>query len=294
MGEATGPQGGYGLPISIDPSILLQSNGAINPIREMARVRNVGAYQLRLVTTDTTAVTAAYAAEGTEVGDNSPTLIQPILTPHRWQAFIPYSIELSMDYPNLLEELLQLMADARDVLEAQMFLTGDPTQFQPAGILNIGAAGALTTTQRVQTATAATLATSDIYTLRTSVPARWLLESQWLCSPAELDILYRLVPRASTTDPTLVDDDRERMLGDQLRQWSTMASGAVTATRILIFGDLQATYTIADRSGLVAEVIPHLFGATARRPTGQRGLYVYGRTDAACVLPNAARYLEVK
>jgi HK97 family phage major capsid protein len=295
MAEGTGAAGGYGLPISIDPTILLQSNGAINPIREMATVRSVGAYQVRLVSTDTTAVTAAYAQEGTEVGDNSPTLQQPTLTPHRWHAFVPYSIELAMDYPMLVEQLLQLMADARDVLEATVFLTGDPTAFQPTGILNTTAAtGSLTNTQRVQSATTATLASSDIYTLRTSVPPRWLLSSQWLLSPAELDIVYRLVPRASTTDPTLVSDDRTRMLGSDLRQWSTMGSGATTGTNVLIFGDIKATYTIADRVGLVAEQIPMLFGATARRPTGQRGLYVYGRTDGIVALANASRFLQIK
>jgi HK97 family phage major capsid protein len=293
LAEGVGSTGGFGLPISIDPSILLQSNGSINPVRSMARVRSVGAYQLRLVTTDTNAVSAAYAAEATEASDNSPTLVQPILTPRRWQAFIPYSVEMSMDYPGLQSELLTLLADAKDQLEATAFLTGDPTANQPAGILNIGGTGSLTTTQRVQTATTATLAATDIYTLRTSVPPRWLPISQWLLSPTELDSIYRLVPRASTTEPTLIDDARDKMLGANLRQWSTMASGSTTATRILLFGDLQAGYTIVDRIGLTAELIPNLFGAN-RRPTGQRGIFTYGRTDAAVVLPNALRYLEVK
>ena len=34
---------------------------------------------------------------------------------------------------------------------------------------------------------------------------------------------------------------------------------------------------------MTAELIPHLFGATNRFPTGQRGLYVYWRTDANVV-----------
>jgi HK97 family phage major capsid protein len=293
MAEGTGAAGGYGLPISIDPTILLASNGAINPIRSLATVRQVAAYQLRIVATDPNAVSAAYAAEGTEVADNSPTLVQPVMTPHRWQCFVPYSIELGMDYPGLQNELLKLIGDARDVLEATMFLTGDPTQFQPAGILNIGGTGSLTTSQRVQTATIATVAAADVYTLRTAVPARWLMDATWLLSPVELDTIYRLVPRASATEPVLMDDTRTSMLGAKISQWSTMASGAVTGTKILLFGDWKSAYQIADRIGLTAELVPHLFGS-ARRPVGQRGLFVFGRTDAVVAVPNAARYAEVK
>jgi predicted phage gp36 major capsid-like protein len=42
------------------------------------------------------------------------------------------------------------------------------------------------------------------------------------------------------------------------------------------------------------EIIPHLFGATNRYPTGQRGLYACWRTGAGVVALNALRYLEVK
>ena len=292
MSEGSGAAGGYGLPISIDPTILLASNGAINPVRSMATVRSVGADQLRLVTTDPNAVSAAYAQEATEVSDNAPQLVQPILTPHRWHEFVPYSYEIGMDYPQLQQELLKLMADARDVLEAQMFLTGVPTSYQPAGILNVGGAGSLSSTQMVQTATTATLAAADLYTLRTSVPPRWLLESTWLMAPAQLDTTYRLVPRASSTEPVLMSDDRTSMLGARVDQWSTMDSGTTTGKNVTLFGDFKQ-YVIADRIGLTALTVPVLFGSN-RRPTGQAGIYVWGRTDAAVAVPAALRFLQIK
>jgi hypothetical protein len=49
------------------------------------------------------------------------------------------------------------------------------------------------------------------------------------------------------------------------------------------YGHFFTGNTIADRVGMTAELIPHLFGATNRFPTGQRGLYVYWRTDANVV-----------
>jgi hypothetical protein len=44
-------------------------------------------------------------------------------------------------------------------------------------------------------------------------------------------------------------------------------------TKLIIAGDFQAGYLIADRLGMSVELIPHLFGATNRFPTGQRGLF---------------------
>jgi predicted phage gp36 major capsid-like protein len=56
-------------------------------------------------------------------------------------------------------------------------------------------------------------------------------------------------------------------------------------------GDFRAAFTIADRLGMTAEIVPTLFGAT-RRPTGERGLFAYWSTGSKTVIPNALRYLE--
>ena len=67
-----------------------------------------------------------------------------------------------------------------------------------------------------------------------------------------------------------------------------MVTTTTTGSKIMIAGDFRTGYTIADRVGMSAELIPHLFGAT-RLPTGQRGLYAYWRTGANVVAPNAFR-----
>jgi capsid protein len=64
--------------------------------------------------------------------------------------------------------------------------------------------------------------------------------------------------------------------------------------KLILGGDFYAGYTIVDRLGLTAEIVPHVFGATNRFPLGMRGLYAYGRTGANVVAPNLFRYLEVK
>jgi predicted phage gp36 major capsid-like protein len=49
---------------------------------------------------------------------------------------------------------------------------------------------------------------------------------------------------------------------------------------------------IADRIGTTVEFIPQLFGAN-RRPTGQRGVFMWFRTGSDSVADNAFRVLNV-
>ncbi|MDQ2960411.1 MAG: phage major capsid protein, partial [Candidatus Dormibacteraeota bacterium] len=121
LAVGTGSTGGFAVPITIDPTILLTSSGVLNPIREVADVRHIVSDTLRLVTADTP--TATYAAELTEAADSSPTLVQPIVQTQRGQAFIPFSIELGQDWAEIQQELGKLLADAQAILDATMFLT---------------------------------------------------------------------------------------------------------------------------------------------------------------------------
>jgi hypothetical protein len=62
------------------------------------------------------------------------------------------------------------------------------------------------------------------------------------------------------------------ILGIPTFEWSTMTATIATTNKIAIYGDF-STFLIADRLGGTVELIPHLFGATNRFPTGQRGAY---------------------
>jgi HK97 family phage major capsid protein len=121
LSEGTGPTGGFGVPVDIDPTILLSSNGAINPIRQLARVFTTTTSKWTGVSG---AMTAAYALEAAEATDQAPTLSQPVVNIQKAHTFCPFSIEVGVDYANLQNEIARLIADAKDVLEAQAFLTG--------------------------------------------------------------------------------------------------------------------------------------------------------------------------
>jgi HK97 family phage major capsid protein len=96
MAEGTTTTGGFAVPIGIDPTIRLSSDGALNPIRELATVRSMTTHEVRLVTSE--GVTASFAAEAAEVADNAPTLAQPVLYAEKAHSFVPFSIEIGQDW----------------------------------------------------------------------------------------------------------------------------------------------------------------------------------------------------
>jgi HK97 family phage major capsid protein len=293
MSITTGSAGGFAVPFVLDPSILLTSTGALNPIRQVATVTTIsGAREWRGVASD--GVTASYVAEATVATDASPTLVQPSIVTYQWRVFVPFSIELGQDWPELQGELVRLASDARDVNDATQFLTGAGTT-SPGGILNIGGTGGLTTTQRVQTAVSATYAVGDPWLLKAQVPPRFISTSTYAGSPGLWDRTYRFVAQGSTTEPRQFSDgDRGGdFVGRPKIEWSTMVNTTTTGSKIMIAGDFSG-YNVVDRLGVTAELIPHLFTASqGLLPSGQRGLYVYGRTGAGVTKPNAFRYLEV-
>jgi len=287
MVEGTGSAGGFGIPIAIDPTINLSSNGAINPIRQLAEVRTMSTRELRLVSSD--GVVAQYQAEAAEVPDNSPTLAQPILTASRATSFVPFSFELDQDWSSLSRELLKLISDAKDVLEATKFLTGSGVAgTEPQGVLT-----GLTTSQRVQTAGAGAIAVGDVYALKQAIGnTRFAASATWAFNPTRLDAVYRLTPSGSTTEPQLMSDRNGPLLGRPTAEWSTMATASTTGTKWAIYGSFEDAYVIGDRLGLQFEIVPHLFGA-AFRPTGQRGAIAIWRNDGRVKVANALRYGEV-
>lgn len=292
MGVGTGSAGQFALPIQIDPSIILTGTGALNPVRDVASVETVGSYVWRGVSSD--GVTAAYTAEAAEAADNSPVLVQPVLTPQRGNAFVSFSYEITMDWDAIQNELVRLMTDARNVLDATKFLLGSGTN-EPSGILNIGALNGLTTTQRVQTTTVATYAVGDPWLLKAAIPPRFLNSTTFAAAPGTWDTTYRFVAQGSTTEPRQFSDgDRGGdFLGRPKIEWSTMATGATTGTKLIIGGDFRTGFKIVDRIGGQAEFIQNLFGASGR-PTGQRGLFYWWRCSSGVQAVNALRYLEVK
>ncbi len=282
---------GFPLPLTIDATILTTGSGALNPVRDLADVVTVGTHNWQGVTADS--VTAAYVQEGVEATDASPALLGPNIATQQGRAFCQFTIEASQDWESLSAQLVQLVADGRNTLDATKFLVGSGTN-EPSGILNIGALNGLTTTQRVQTATTATYAVGDPWALKAAIPARFIPASTFAAAPATWDTTYQFVAQGSTTQARqFADGDRGGdFLGRPKVEWSTMDTGATSAKKLIIVGNFKG-YKVVDRLGMSAELIPHMLG-TNRLPLGTRGLYTYWRTGAGVISVNHFRYLEVK
>jgi HK97 family phage major capsid protein len=280
-----GAGGGFAVPVDLDPTLLNTSNGVVNPIRSIARVVRTTVDTWRGVTSG--AITASYATEATETTDNSPTLAQPEISTEKAQAFVPMSIEITMDWPTIRDELATLLADAKDTLEASKFATGTGTN-EPQGVVT----GA---TNTVNATTGQAFDLEDVYRLRQALPPRYRPRATFLGDIAILDRVRQFETAAGGTGSGVVwvdslqDDLPSRLFGKAVYEFSEMVDVTTTGSKFLLYGDF-SRYVIVDRVGLTIDFIPHLFGAN-QRPTGQRGIYAFWRNSAEVIDANAFRVL---
>jgi len=228
MSIGTTTAGGFAVPFTLDPSVMLTSSGALNPIRELSREITIATDTWKGVSS--TGVTASYVAEATAATDASPTLAQPTIDCAQGRAFVPFSIELGQDWDSLQQELVRLISDGRDVLDATQFLTGTGTD-SPAGVLT-----GLTTSQRVQTVGTAAIAISDIYSLKGALPARFIPNATFAAHPNRLDSIFRLTPSGSTTEPQAMPTRDGALVGKPVVEWTTMATTSSSGSKYALYG----------------------------------------------------------
>ena len=282
---------GFPLPVQLDTSIIRTGAGALNPVRGLATVSTIGAHDWQGVSSD--GITASYDQEGTEVSDDTPALAGPVIHTQRGTAFVPVSIEAMTDWPSVQQEMEQLITDARDVLDGTAMLTGNGSNTL-YGIFGGDAVYSLSTSQRVLTAGTAAYAVADPWSLKAQIPARFLGRTTFAAHPNTFDTTFRFVGGNSTEPYQFSGGDRSGdFLGRPRAEWSAMATGTTSGTKLLVGGDWKTAYRIVDRLGMSAEIVQHLVG-TNHRPTGNRGIFVWWRTGAAVVGANALRYLESK
>jgi HK97 family phage major capsid protein len=86
----------------------------------------------------------------------------------------------------------------------------------------------------------------------------------------------------------MVLNGRQVVLSDYAPSYAGVTTGA---SNILVLGDF-SNFVVAQRVGMNVELVPHLFGATNNRPTGQRGWFAYARVGSDAVVKNAFRRLQ--
>lgn len=282
----TDAAGGFAVPYTLDPTIIHTSDGAINPLRQIARVEQIVGDEWKGVSS--AGITVSRAAEAAEASDDAPTLAQPSGKPTRVQGFIPFSIEAGANWPALQSEMATMLQDAKDLEEAESFTLGSGIGLNPEGIVTgLGAGSA------VETATALTFAVGDLHKVKGALPPRFRSRASWLAS----DTIYSLARQFDTSGGAshwvdLNDDRPPRLIGKPAYEASEMSAVVAANELIAVYGDFN-NYLIVDRLGMQVELIPHLFGAN-QRPTGQRGIYAIWLNTALILTDNAFRALKVK
>jgi HK97 family phage major capsid protein len=275
--ESPTSAGGFGIPVFIDPHIILTAQGSGNPFLELARQVTVNTNVWKGVSS--AGVTWAFQAEAAAATDNFPTLAQPTVTLYTARGFLPYSIEIGMDYPEFATEMSTLLAAGYSELLVDKFTRGAGTT-EPNGILTQLSAN---TNVRVTVTTAGSLGAPDPYKVWAQVPQRFRNQpaTAWLMTVGTNNAIRQLgtanVYHAFTVN--LPENWADSLFGKRvyespympdLTTWSTTPPGYA------VVGDF-SNYVIARNGGMNVELIPALFDVTNNRPTGQRGWFAYAR-----------------
>jgi HK97 family phage major capsid protein len=277
--------GGFLVPFQLDPTVILTSSGSTNPLREIARTVVATGDVWNGVSS--AGVSSNWAAEAAEANDDSPTFAQPAVPVHKQHSFIPVSIEAWQDMANGTQEIAKLLADESEQTDAEAFTVGTGTG-QPTGIVT-----ALTGTASEVDRTGTTLDAADFFAVQEALGPRFQPNAKWIMHLVSLNRGRSIIAGTGLTTPLLDDSQTPpRLLGKQAYEASFMDSTVTGSASdfLAVYGDFR-NYVIADRVGTTVELIPHLFGAT-RRPTGQRGWYMFRRVGADSVNDNAFRMLD--
>jgi HK97 family phage major capsid protein len=273
MAEGTGSAGGYGVPVFIDPSIILTAQGSANPFLTIATQKDINTNVWKGVSSD--GVSWSFDAEGAAVSDDSPTLAQPAVNVYTARGFIPYTIEVGEDYPGFASEMSTLLTEGYDELLVDKFTRGSGTG-EPLGIVTALDADS---TAEVLLGTAGTLASADVAKGYTQLPQRFRRNAVWLTG-SEVSIKIRqLGPSAFLSRPnsSLADVQVDPIAGRAMYETPYMTDLTNTShTNVAVIGDFR-NYVVARRGGMNVELVPQLFDVTTGRPTGRRGWFAYAR-----------------
>lgn len=292
LSVGTAANGGYLVPTHLDPTMILTNAGVSNAIRPIAR-------QVTLTTGNvwngitTAGVTASWDAELVEVSDDSPTIGSATIPLYSAKAFVAASFEQIQDTDGLAAEVANLLADAKDRLEAAAHATGTGSS-EPTGIFT--ALDANTNVELTST-TAATIGLTDLQTVYRSVPVRFRGSSTWVMNPVYLGAIQALGSAVSASYTTnLADAYTSRLLGRPVVESDEAPSTQTTTTKDneIVFGDF-ANYVIVDKPGsAVMRFLPDLVSGSNGRPISASGWHMFWRTGADSVNDSAFRLLQDK
>lgn len=284
----TDADGGYGVPVMIDPSIITTAQGSLNPFRKISRVESITTKAWKGVSS--AGVSWSFDPEAGAVSDDSATLAQPVVTAHQARGFIPFSIQIGSDYPGFAVEMAKLLAEGYDELQALKFVSGTGSD-EPYGI--IVALDANTNVEVVVTTDGA-FGGVDINKVWGALPDRWKQNATWMMNHDTGNEVDSFGASNNLSFFTVALGGVGKVLKERPVAFASHFpdfSGTTGASNILVVGDFQ-NFLIAERVGMDVELVPHLFDVTDNRPTGQRGWFAHARIGSDSINDAAFRLLQ--
>jgi HK97 family phage major capsid protein len=281
--------GGYAVPVLLDPAVIFTGNGSVNPFRQIGRVVTGMDDTWRGVSS--AGITAAWVGEATALTEAGPTFAQPTVVSRKGHVYVEYSYEIGDDWSNMASEILTLSAIAKDDLESAAFSTGNGST-APVGIITALVAGS-GTVANVTPTTDGQLGAVDVRGMFTTLPPRYRPNASWVMS---LDAMNEVRAFDAGTLGTETVSFRDGygfpILGRPVYEASGFPdfSGTTGVANIMVVGDFR-NYVIFDRVGTRVETIQNVVDGSGV-PTGQRGLVMWFRTGADSVNDNAFRLLR--
>lgn len=286
MNITTTTQGGFGVPILIDPTIMITDQMSSNPFWAISDVETITTKDWRGVSAG--GVTFAFETESSAANDLTPTLAQPIVHAHRIQGAIPFSVEVEMDYPQFAAQVGRLLATGWDEKLLEKFTTGSGTG-EPWGIFE----ACEQATSQVTVGTDGGLFAADINKVFAALPQRFRSNASWLMSiDANQDIQLLGDDKLATQTVNLaagaIDVLKNRPVYESA--YAPNFTGTTGQASIAVIGDF-SNFKIALRAGLQVETVQNLVDTTTGLPTGQRAFFAWGRVGSDSVVDNAFRML---
>lgn len=284
-GPLTTGSGDLPLAITVDQNVALTSSSQVDPFS--TDVQNIEITTATYRAATSASMTFAFAAEGDEVADDTPSLDLKTWTPQRYHGFAEISWEGSQDWSAWTANLTNMAADARDALLSTAIVGGTAMDASQGFEGLVGTSG----TAFVITTASTALAVADLISTVDALEPRY--ENQrtaWYANQSSIAKLRQLVPNASTTAANIFSDTNT-MLGWPIKQASRLQSYGA-GNPFLILGDMQQSYRRVTRLGMSLSFVPHVFG-DSQRPTGVSGAYFFGRATGGIVNNAAFRIVKV-
>lgn len=278
----TGEKGGYAVPYQLDPTVILTSNGVVNPLRQISRVESITVDTWKGLSS--AGVSAAYSAEAAETEEASLSFAQPEVSTERASVLILASFEITQDWEGIAGEVAQIISDSKDTLEATAFLTGTGEN-QPFGVLT----GA---TETVTTEEENAFKVGDVFAVKAALPPRFRANASWVANDSIYDRVRQFDTQGGASLWAYLGEDRpETLIGKPAYELSTMNSEVKKEKLNLLYGDF-SKYLIAERIGMGIDVVPHVMNG--KKATGQRGFYAFWRNGAKVLTKAAFRVSKGK